>query len=608
MTASVDPDPDTRYVVGLDIGDGESCLVWLEAAEPEADATIYARTKPVERSVLTALARERGTGAVVFGEAALLIGDAIQFEVNFKRVPTGSLSTPDAVLFAQAFLDEFFQAHPEVRASCYVLVGHPTGWPDTARNDYQRFLQTTDVRLALLPESQSALVHVWDLRRRRLAETGQPYDVDNVLVVDIGSSTVDVTMVTDLDPVNIGAGAELGCRDIDEDLARQSSAALAGDAAFGAAMTAPDAAMMLQLACRRAKEAQFTGQSLMLHDLPGALAPRFRAILGLAAGWLRAQDVPLQVEHRWAPRFRDLLIEVRDKLERPPEVVVLTGGGSRMPITRHVCTEVFPDATMEMDDAPAFSVGRGLASAGRHRLQALRFRRAATGVATIPEVTQALREATVAAFSTLRDNTVQAMRNSDESTWQALIESPPGMEDVARTLEQAVDRTVRPLVDRVCDAYDIPGARRDLGTRLAPPRMFTMDLVNRVKAIPGRPDWSIDDFRGFSPLVARFITQSAAKGAGQAALGAAGIVAKLRGGLKGGGQAALIVGAVAATAAASVWTWKTVERQAKRRHALAELAVMELPADVITSLEQDLSGEIARVVEERVAPLERMVR
>jgi hypothetical protein len=607
MTATIDLDPDTRYAIGLDIGDGESCLLWLDAGDPMAEARIYERTKPVERAVLTALARRRGTGELVFGEAALLAGDAVQFVVNVKRPPDASL-TPDVVLFAQAFLEEFFQAHPEVRASCQILVGYPTGWPSPARDAYLRFLQTSDVPLALLPESQSALVHVWD-RRRRLDRIGQQQNVDNVLVVDIGSSTVDVTMVTDLNPVNIELGAELGCRDIDEELARMVSAALAGDPGFSRAMEQADAPMLLRLACRRAKETQFSGQSLRLHDLPDALNPRMTAIVELVTGWLRAQDIPHLVEQSWAVRFRDLMIEVREKLARPPEVVVLTGGGSRMPVTRRVCSEVFPEATPELDDAPSFSVGRGLASAARHRIQALRFRRDATGVASTPEVTSALRKATVAAFTAVRDHTLEALRRTDPENWKSVIEPPPGLQEAARDLEEAVDRTVRPLVNQVCDTYKIPGGQRALDTRLAPPRLFTVDFVNRVLSMPARPDLELGSFEGAGPAVAQIILRSASKGANNAVLtGAAGIAARLRGGVRSGGKAALIIGAGYVALVGSIWTAETIIHRRKRNQVLAELAAMELPDEAVTVLEQELTQEVARVVGERIAPLERMVR
>ena len=57
MTTDFDVDPDTTYAVGLDIGDGESCLLWIDTTDPDAEARLYERTRPPESTVLTALAR-----------------------------------------------------------------------------------------------------------------------------------------------------------------------------------------------------------------------------------------------------------------------------------------------------------------------------------------------------------------------------------------------------------------------------------------------------------------------------------------------------------------------------------------------------------------------
>jgi hypothetical protein len=47
---------EARYAVGLDIGDGESCLAWapLDRSEP---TQIYARPRSGERSIVTAMAQ-----------------------------------------------------------------------------------------------------------------------------------------------------------------------------------------------------------------------------------------------------------------------------------------------------------------------------------------------------------------------------------------------------------------------------------------------------------------------------------------------------------------------------------------------------------------------
>jgi hypothetical protein len=60
---------EARYVIGLDIGDGESCLGWapLDRSEP---TRIYARPCSGERSIVTAMAQST-SGA----QRRRLIGD-----------------------------------------------------------------------------------------------------------------------------------------------------------------------------------------------------------------------------------------------------------------------------------------------------------------------------------------------------------------------------------------------------------------------------------------------------------------------------------------------------------------------------------------------------
>lgn len=289
---------------------------------------------------------------------------------------------------------------------------------------------------------------------------------------------------------------------------------------------------------------------------------------------------------------------------------MLTGGGSRMPVTHRIAAEVFPSAVLEQDATPSLSVGRGLASAGRHRLQALRFRREATGIASRPEVTQALRDATVAAFTAVRDRTHETLSGLEQPRWSAVLASPPGINDAVRGLEAAIDRTIRPLLNGVCADYAIPHDQRDLGAEIIPPRVFTAEFVDRVSALPGRPDFPSEMFDGTGPAAARIVLQFAQQGASRAVplAGAGKLVTQLRGAARSGGQAALVIGGIAAVVAGGAWAVGAYEQRAARRDALAELAAMELPDELLATLEQELAEEVARVVEDRVAPLERMVR
>jgi hypothetical protein len=67
--------PAVRYVIGLDIGDGESALAWSEAGDLDS-AKVYKRQSTGETSILTALSYAGPDGAPVFGEEAVLKADA----------------------------------------------------------------------------------------------------------------------------------------------------------------------------------------------------------------------------------------------------------------------------------------------------------------------------------------------------------------------------------------------------------------------------------------------------------------------------------------------------------------------------------------------------
>jgi len=264
---------------------------------------------------------------------------ALHFCVNFKQAPAAlSMETPDAVIFAQALLTEFRTHHADVLRYGMVFIGHPAGWSAEAVAAYGRHLAVLGVPVRLMPESQSALLHVRDRGR-----AGR--QLERVLVVDIGSSTTDCTIVEDMTPSNLPVGADLGCRQIDEQLAAVVQDALSHDTALMDALSADGGWDLLLLACRWAKEAAFSGVPRRILYLQEACDDRFRPIVTKAWPWLMSHEIPQMVSAPggWADSYRAVLDEVADRLgDAPPHLVVLTGGGSRMPIAGRVRREIFP--------------------------------------------------------------------------------------------------------------------------------------------------------------------------------------------------------------------------------------------------------------------------
>ncbi|MFI7410393.1 Hsp70 family protein [Streptomyces sp. NPDC049627] len=462
-----DTESDVGYAVGLDLGDGESSLCWLPT-HGRSKARVYTRGTD-GAAIVTALGRERldqGGYRYVIGEAAVMAQNVLHFSVNFKSRPDPQdLAVPEAVQFAQILLTEFLSRHPEVRGDCVVYVGHPTGWDDVSVATYARHFSSMNVPVRLVAESQSALVHVRDRRGGRREERR----LDRVLVVDIGSSTTDFTFVEDLIPRNLPVGSDLGCAVIDRELARMVREAFAGDEKFTRALGRDDSGeQMLLLACRRAKEAQFTGTDVRLQDLQVGCDPRFSPFLGPTLGWLRGVDVPGRVVRGpggWAEAFADVLTEVRGLLgATQPELVVITGGGSRMPVARRLCLDAFPEATVESDTDPSQSVTRGLASVGRHRVNVARFRHDIHALKDRPDFEEKIRAGLLDAFDQARNTLLTRLLEraddgnadaEDEQDIDALIRRLTGMDQVLARLRVRLNAELTPMALEICRKYDI---------------------------------------------------------------------------------------------------------------------------------------------------------
>ncbi|MDI6098816.1 hypothetical protein QLQ12_09415 [Actinoplanes sp. NEAU-A12] len=465
---------EPRYAIGLDIGDGESCLGWapLDRSEP---TRIYARPRSGERSIVTAMAQSpAGASRRLIGDEAVTSHGATHFSVNFKAAPDVLCSgTPDAVCFAQSLLTEFREHHPEVFTDGVAFVGHPAGWPAEAVDAYGRHLGLLGLPVRLMPESQSALLHVRDRGRDETR-------LERVLIVDIGSSTTDFTIVEDLSPRNLPVGATLGCRQIDEQLAALVRTTLQHDAALMEALTADGGPDFLLLACRWAKEAQFSGVSRRIMDLRESCEERLRPIVATAWTWLLDLEIPQMVAAPggWGDGFRAVLTEVADLLgDQRPHLVVLTGGGSRMPLADWLSREVFPTSMVEHDEDPQFAVARGLVSNGQHRAAVDRFRRDVTGLIRAPETERMVRAEAVLALDSMKDKVAVQVLEARASAADLANHIKFGMYEATQALADSLAYYLSMRVERICRRHGVPDHRVRLELTL--PDLFT-DRLDRV--------------------------------------------------------------------------------------------------------------------------------
>ncbi|MEV7453750.1 Hsp70 family protein [Streptomyces nigra] len=474
-------------VIGFDLGDGETTVAWT-TRHGDGGIQVFKRRSTGERGVLTAMARTPGDRRRLLGEEAVCAAGAAEFSLNFKQGPDpGGLETPEAVLFVQALLAEFLAEHgtpPERTGSArstdqadtaepMMVVGHPAGWEPEVVQAYARHLQLRGVHTRLLPESQAALVHVRrpgatagsEASDRSMAE--QP-TAGRVLVVDIGSSTTDFTLITDMKPRSLPLGTDFGCRRIDFEAADLVTAHHRDNETLNAALAADGGREFLLLACRRAKEAQFSGTQAATFDQP--VNPRFEPIMKLAWGWLRQAEIPARVSAPggWADEFRALLKQARRLMEdQDPDQVVLTGGGSRMPLTRRICREVFPEAAIDNDPDPAFSVARGLALAGYTELRLERFRASLTELLEEPELGALCSKHISEGFAELKGRLAGRVRGAADITATTAVEPVDGGEPPSiKALREALNQHLGERVSSLCRDHGVPHDALDLDFQL----------------------------------------------------------------------------------------------------------------------------------------------
>lgn len=477
-----------RWSVGLDLGDGESAVAWADC-RGHADVRLF-EAEPGRVGVVTALARGP-FGERLFGEAALRQPEPREVRITFKHRPVpltaGLLPPSDAAEFAALLLSDFAGRHPEVVGDCCVHVGHPAGWDrptvDVYRSQLHAALQPLSV--VLVPEPQSAFLHVLD--EGRSDPTARP-----ALVVDVGSSTTDFTLVTDT-ARNLPFGGLLGGRLIDEAIAERVIAQL-DDPAARERLQRPTPGALLRWLARRTKEAHFEGRAAEPVDSPAGSELRWVVdtcgplLTGLAVGELVAAP------GGWRDALRTELARVRDALGAELPLIVLTsGGGSRMPFVGGLCREAFPEAAVDPVADPSLAVARGLASYGRWRTRVEAFRTGVTALADreridavvtrhVPRMRRALadfgfRQLYPVAYRPILDEIAaggdpRLLLTVDAAVGRLLawLDSPAGAEErelLLGPLEHDLDLALQPEANRLCRESAL--AEGSLGTRVRLP-------------------------------------------------------------------------------------------------------------------------------------------
>ena len=346
--------------MGFDLGHGETALARAFArghAEPEI--LEYRGT----RSLVTAVRRD--TEGVRIGAEALTSGEGEVF-AKFKSADLQSKATTVPLTLFTRTLVEGLAADGALRgpAETRFIVGCPSGWDEGVRAEYRARFEACGLRhVRIVSESRAALMTALEQGYLSMDDARA-----SVLIVDIGSSTTDFTYCRDLAADDVGHNA-LGSGLLDAEILRLNLARQRRRRDIEALLrTHPAYRTILEFWCREAKEAYFTGENKpveMIRRLPGGLLFEIRIDEADAQTVLGAELDALH-GYSWRGAFDYALRETVDALGgRDPDVVLLTGGASRLPLVLPATQTAFPKARVIRGAEPEFAIARGLAWLGR---------------------------------------------------------------------------------------------------------------------------------------------------------------------------------------------------------------------------------------------------
>ena len=363
---------DMEKFYGFDLGDAESAVCLLENDKGEP------RVIPIRgsRSLVSAYARLGGQ-EILIGENACYHPRAVERRIRFKsRFLTDDESARDIRYFAQGVLGELTEDGVLIRSedSCF-YVGCPAGWDKNAREKYRQIFERAGFPpVRIISESRAALVSACQSRYMQVG-----YDIlsQPVLVVDMGSSTTDFAYISGGHEVELKTAGEvfLGGGLMDEFLldecVEQSPESGRIRQIF---LENPSWRSYCEFAARRLKEKYFSDEEYWkknecLHTVqilagPAPLPLTLRMNGDVAERMLYGKLPALAGASFYEAFIRSLESTREGTQEKPPELIFLTGGVSRLPALAGWCREVYPDAVVITGTEPEFSVSKGLAWCG----------------------------------------------------------------------------------------------------------------------------------------------------------------------------------------------------------------------------------------------------
>lgn len=383
-------------IIGFDLGHGETALTWVRADNSET--TPQSLLINNRKSQITAISHHPQKG-IFIGEMACQMADASLLEIAFKSRRFNEVTYRKNL---QEFINAIYkhlidtkQIQTEDNNSFFI--GCPSGWWTEEIESYKQLLSESELpNVNVVKESRAALMHAKESGIFTIKELQK-----SVLVIDIGSSTTDYTLVKGMSDTPIDFGHDLGASVIEKQILkktlecqRQYREGREEILRLGELLRDEEILQLeeisqlekifeqsslyknrCELRCRKAKEEYFTYPESYEDNLVNVgiedIQRKYKFLPLVNAKIMNViLNQPLsELDNKsWRGAFQDQLQTVKEKLERidiQPSAILLTGSASKMRFVAEICQEVFPNLPCKRDGEPELCIAKGLARWGR---------------------------------------------------------------------------------------------------------------------------------------------------------------------------------------------------------------------------------------------------
>ncbi|RCJ24043.1 hypothetical protein A6770_28775 [Nostoc minutum NIES-26] len=363
-------------IIGFDLGHGETAIAVTKLSSIAEPQIVDINGK---KSTITAVALS--SEGILIGEDAYCSDTSVNLDIFFK---SPKLNDPNVnkplKLFVEKCLEILQKGKAKLDQDTWFFVGCPSGWTESYIKNYEQVLQEAGMtNVCVRSESRAAFLEAKETGRLSESLTKLP---DSLLIIDIGSSTTDFTTVANSEESPLDFGNNLGCSLLDIAIFERALKSLSTEDqeklnylfSLNFALKAK-----CLLKCREVKEKYFSKENedswikspakgVEILDIADEIENIYFEIKIYKQDMEEILNSPLDKLQgkTWKEMFADTLRVCRDLKEfQLPELILMTGGGSRMLFTSEICKSIFPESKVIVGLEPALSVAKGLALLGR---------------------------------------------------------------------------------------------------------------------------------------------------------------------------------------------------------------------------------------------------